>query len=46
MTRIRGDRHDGLLIKSNKVVGRYTTKKEIADGITRHMLGEMEGGGL
>ena len=44
MNKIRGDRHEGLLIKSNKVVGRYTTKKEIAEGITRHMLDKMGGG--
>ncbi len=44
MTKIRGDRHEGFLIKDRATIGRYTTKKEIAEGITRQMLDKMGGG--
>lgn len=39
MNRIQNDRHEGLLLQGRCVVGRYHTKKEIAEGIVRHMLG-------
>ena len=39
MNKIDDDGHEGLLIRDHAVVGRYRTKKEIAEGIVRHMLG-------
>lgn len=39
MDMIRDDRHEGILLKGSRVVGRYGTKKEIAAGIAGHMLG-------
>jgi phosphopantothenate-cysteine ligase len=50
LNRIVNGRHEGLLLMGSKVIGRYDTKKEIAEGIVRHMLGGgsdgYDGGGL
>lgn len=39
MNKITKDTHVGLLLKGHEVIGRYSTKSEIAEGIARHMLG-------
>lgn len=45
LQKIRADTHEGLLLKDRKVIGAYHTKREIARGIVRHMLGgEAEAG--
>ncbi len=44
MNKIHSNRHEGLLIKNHNIVGRYDTKKEIAEGIARHMLYEVGSG--
>lgn len=36
--RIDGKGHFGMLIKGGRVIGRYATKKEIAEGIVENML--------
>jgi phosphopantothenate-cysteine ligase len=40
LAKIGQGKHEGLLLKGDKVIGRYHTKKEIARGIVRHMLAE------
>jgi phosphopantothenate--cysteine ligase len=42
MSGISKDIHEGLLLRGREVVGRYSTKKEIAEGIARYMLGDGE----
>lgn len=44
MNNIRADRHEGLLLQGRNIAGRYGTKKEIAAGLVRHMLGRAESG--
>ena len=49
LTKISKDMHEGLLLKGSKIVGRYHTKKEIASGLVRQMLGDVpikDGSGL
>lgn len=41
MSRIGKGRHEGILLKGSRIVGRYNTKKEIACGIAEHMLGRL-----
>lgn len=41
MNKIHKGRHEGLLIKGTNVLGRYETKKEIARGIAKNMLGSV-----
>lgn len=36
--RIKGAGHFGLLVKGGKIIGRYETKKDIAEGIIQNML--------
>jgi len=44
-SRIGADGHFGLLVKEGAVAGRFETRREIADGIVRHMLGGYSGSG-